>query len=93
MDDPNTISREKSALEKEEELRHHELTGTTSVKKPDPTPPPRTGKLENAEELEDDVPIYGAGGSRPGIGLPNHASEGPQEVIEVDGLDKTEAAP
>lgn len=68
----------------EEILKHHEQTGTTSVKKPDPTPPPRTGKLENAEELEDDVPIYGTGGSRPGIGLPDHPGEGPQEVAETE---------
>ena len=93
MDDPKTISREKTSLEKEEELRHHELTGTTSVKKPDPTPPPRTGKLENAEELEDDVPMYGTGGSRPGIGLPDHASDGPQEVLEVDGVVKPKSPP
>ena len=84
MEDPKTISHEKSPLEKEDELRHHELTGTTSVKKLDPTPPPRTGKLENAEELEDDVPIYGAGGSRPGIGLPDHSSGRPEETLDVE---------
>lgn len=81
-----SIVEELATQDKEEELRHHELTGTTSVKKLDPTPPPRTGKLENAEELEDDMHIYGTGGSRPGIGLPDHASNGPEEVLEVDGV-------
>ena len=72
--------------EVEEILKHHEPTGTSSVKKLDPTPPPKPGKLENSEEEEDDVPMYGTGGSRRGIGLPNHPGEGPREPAETDDV-------
>ena|SRR5688500_3781342 len=77
---------ERAPEELDEILKHHEPTGTSSVKKPDDTPGPRLGKLENSEEEEDDVPMYGTGGSRQGIGLPDHPTDGPQEALEVDGV-------
>lgn len=86
LENPELESFESSPTDEDEVLRHHEMTGTTSVKKLDDTPPLRPGKLEGAEELEDDVHMYGTGGSRPGIGLPDHTSDGPKEAMEVDGV-------
>lgn len=81
-----TKATERPNEEVAEILKHHEQTGTSSVKKIDPTPSPKPGKLANPEDEEDDVPMYGTGGSRQGIGLPNHPGDGPREPAEVEGV-------
>jgi hypothetical protein len=86
MEETKTTENARPDEEVDEILKHHEQTGTSSVKKLDPTPPPKAGKLENSEDEEDDVPVYGAGGSRPGIGLPDHSSERPRERMVADGV-------
>jgi len=86
MEETKTTENARPDEEVDEILKHHEQTGTSSVKKLDPTPPPKTGKLENSEDEEDDVPVYGAGGSRSGIGLPDHSGERSRERMETDGV-------